>query len=784
MTSSVEVPVSEAQKSLSRLSLDTNTAKSPPSFTKYDLRTRTLTYMLRALNAQSKIPALTSESLKPNPVVSPEKLLYAASNAGTPRHRNATDSTWLKLLNHIAQLLVREHEIVAVLPKRSGPNAHVSLVVTTDSDSESDSERTQRTPSPASSTSLETSYLITRNPRNDRLPEVLNPTQALQALEQVSNMDDMFTYLNNYTEISFSTHVSSVELLLNKVISESQKETGYLTRCNILRRYITFRAAPKMRRRFTAPVFKSFIQAVSALSRDEVALAVSVNNQLGAASLSTRLPFDLRLVTDIFYFKSFDRESCPYLEAQCQQEGGIADYTPATAWEFHQLLVFCLAQTEKVLTELRNQFSSKPPKAITKRALNNAERWMGYLHNIVHYSPIFKAHIQALESTISAKMKAQGEVDKPRGNIDEAQVKIEPRAQEGATDSDSDAGDIDAQGDEDENDDDGGISDTLLEVTAAQAQDQMTQQSLWLAVSYQQAIDVIVEARTLPKTPISMTLWEPPAAEYHRSAQMESWRSVIRDLYPPEDSNNKAPEGRPRERSTAPPSVPTGPITAQEVENVLSEFGRTKGDKARLFTPNGEQEIQFRGAYHAESMLGTLAYLSCHKPSCEPPAEDLSLFKHTYGTIGVSKRCCPVCTKLLSLLSGHMTPPTSPTITQDQQVPFKVLLAHQNIYPTALPPFTPVEVAQELVRWLEGLLKASIDKRVNRERSRMRSGSRSSQCSHGSGDSKGHSPPPSGHGDAHEEEFRGMGQARRNALASQRFAIWDDEVDEEGAVDH
>ncbi|RPB29240.1 hypothetical protein L211DRAFT_882140, partial [Terfezia boudieri ATCC MYA-4762] len=33
--------------------------------------------------------------------------------------------------------------------------------------------------------------------------------------------------------------------------------------------------------------------------------------------------------------------------------------------------------------------------------------------------------------------------------------------------------------------------------------------------------------------------------------------------------------------------------------------------------------------------------------------EELLLFKNTYGTIGVSKRCCPVCTKLLSLLSKH-----------------------------------------------------------------------------------------------------------------------------------
>lgn len=742
--------------------------------------------MLKALNSQSKIPSLNYESLQPNPVVaSPENHLYPALGFSTSRNHTRADSAWLKVLNQVAQLLVREHEIVAVLPKRSGPTAHVSLMVTTDSDSESDMEGAA---SPTSSTLLETNYLIAQNPRNDQSSKALDPTGALDALQKVSTMDSMLTYLNHHKHVSFSTHVSSIELLLNKVISESHTEISYLTRCKILRRYITFRAAPKMLRRFTAPAFQLFIQAVSTLTPEEVALSVSVNSSPGDVPLSTKLPFDHALVTDIIYFKPFDRSSCPHILAQCQSAGGIVNYTPQTAWEFHQLLIFCLTQANKVLSVLSNQLNSDPPQVVTNRALSNAEKWMGYLQNMIHYSPIFKAHIQALDSTISAKMKPQAKADKIYEHNVEPYNETDLGAQDerdGERDGEADAGDM--EGEEDEYDADGGISDTLLEITAAQAQDQVTQQSLWLAVSYQQAVDVVVGERTLPKTPISMTLWEPPAAEPKHSAEMEPWRSVVRDLYPSDgNEENKQPSvGRPRERSTAPFSVPTGPITAQEVENVLSDFGRRKGGKARLFASISEQRIKFRGAYHAESMLGTLAYLSRHKANPElqvPPAEELALFKHTYGTIGVSKRCCPVCTKILSLLSAHMTPPTSPTITHDWQAPFKVLVAHQNIYPTALPPFTPIEVAQELVTWLEGLLKASIDKRVFKERRSMRSGSMSSQGSHGSVDSKGHSPPPSAHGDAQEEEFRGMGQAARNALGNQQFAIWEDDEEEEGVA--
>ncbi|RPB22187.1 hypothetical protein L211DRAFT_339296 [Terfezia boudieri ATCC MYA-4762] len=112
----------------------------------------------------------------------------------------------------------------------------------------------------------------------------------------------------------------------------------------------------------------------------------------------------------------------------------------------------------------------------------------------------------------------------------------------------------------------------------------------------------------------------------------------------------------------------------------------------------------------------------------------------------------------------------------------KVLVAHQSIYPTTLPPFIPIKVAQELVTWLEGLLKASINKRVLNETRSMRSGSMSSHGSHGSVDSKGHSLPPLAHGDAQEEEFRGMGQAARNVLGNQQFAIWEDDEEEEGVA--
>lgn len=67
------------------------------------------------------------------------------------------------------------------------------------------------------------------------------------------------------------------------------------------------------------------------------------------------------------------------------------------------------------------------------------------------------------------------------------------------------------------------------------------------------------------------------------------------------------------------------------------------------------------------------------------PVEELKqLFKHTCGTIGVSKGCRPICTKLLSFhMSAHSSSPTQ-LYTGDPQ-PLTIPLSHQNIYPTSLP---------------------------------------------------------------------------------------------------
>ena len=112
----------------------------------------------------------------------------------------------------------------------------------------------------------------------------------------------------------------------------------------------------------------------------------------------------------------------------------------------------------------------------------------------------------------------------------------------------------------------------------------------------------------------------------------------------------------------------------------LPDYGEVHRGKALLSTPLGSEKCVFRGTYHAESMLGILAYLSHHTHPHLHTVPGLPLFRHTYNTIGISKHCCPVCTKLLTLLSPHRSQSHS-----TMQTGFTVLNGHRNIYPVTIP---------------------------------------------------------------------------------------------------
>ena len=625
----------------------------------HDRRTRALTCMISALRttADSAVP------LKPNPVVS--------GSGGT----NNVNTRWLKLLNHVALLLVREHEIVAVLPKRSGPQSHVNIMVTDCSRSSSGGEDyghlrskdPQHISTPGETP--QTKYFVNRDAHFSA--QTSTASHAIRGLETAETQASLMEYLNSHRNVSFPTHVLSVEALLNKCITQlvSGRPAADIT---LLQFYITFRAAPKMSRWFKSTAFASFSQTLQSLTRQEVSMSVAQNFLF--INIGSRGEWNL--IGDILYSPDFAESvptEYPYLYKQWTAGKGHAVYDHESAWEFHKLLLCTFALAKKYVNSLTAALKS-PTSSILVITVASAKVWMNFLHKLVYHSPIFQAHIDAVETLVAKKIKGPPVPDE---------------------------------------DSDGGQMDTDLEMNIAQANypSRVTQQTLWLAVSYQQAMEVVTNHRALPKFPISLTFWEPPAT--HTATEMERWTSVIRGLYP----------------SSTPSAQP---IMAQEAINALIHFGiNNKGKSSALFT---HESRLFHGKYHAESMLATLAYLSCH-PHCEthdqlasPAEEELALFKNTYGAIGVSKRCCPVCTKLLSLLSKHSQMHAAAAVVNgsgDEAVggvpvfhepELTVLNSHANIYPTALPPFLPKEVAEELVWWLEGMLRNAVKKVVKRER--------------------------------------------------------------------
>lgn len=69
------------------------------------------------------------------------------------------------------------------------------------------------------------------------------------------------------------------------------------------------------------------------------------------------------------------------------------------------------------------------------------------------------------------------------------------------------------------------------------------------------------------------------------------------------------------------------------------------------------------------------------------------------------QRCCPVCTKLLTIPSSYLFHPHNKVLR---------LKAHRNIDPTALPPSVPAVEVEEIVTWLRGFLRGVVDAVVQR----------------------------------------------------------------------
>lgn len=689
-----------------------------------DARARTLTTLLAALNyniANAKASAKAFSTVEPYPVI-----------LSNPLPNNEVSSSLIKTMkiwNLMAQLFVRSHEIVAILPKQGGSTSSFSMVLSTDSDSdEDDGGEVLATAKGIDTDSCPSGYFVARNPR-PKSPIAGGPfttidgviigttsPQEIAALESVYTKEDLAAYLHKYTKVSFITHVASIELLLNRIItvSHSRSEEGKAIEVELLMRYITFRSAPKMQRRFESLEFKSFQMAMRGLTREKMC-AVFPFAKARELSRAEALAF-----ADVLE-ETGNQEAYPNLLEQynASNSGDGIFYSLDTVWEFHQLFLFVLQKAEGSVNNVQQHTTGHCQTTLQQldEELQQAEAWIGYLNLFIHSLPLVDKHIEALEPILKC-WKAE---DVPMPEVAEQTPTQDTNALESPRDMDDEEDDM------------------KLEIKSAAQWNRAGRECLWLSVSMQHAVHVLTTKSILPASaqPIRLTVLDSPVT----SVRMHDWEGVLQCIY----------------------KTSAIGITGEEAVTTLQEYGQMHKTRStailRSTSETSKPTYGFTGRWHAEAYLATLQYQSLFNPHrlVNTELEDLQYeISNSYAHIGVSKRCCPMCTKLISLLfPGNADGGTHSLV---------VLADHHNVYPTALPPFLPEHVAREFLQWLEGLVRRAVDRLVLKRR---RASSQSVKSAK-SVDSKGQSP------ESGSKEMGVLGQLMRirlGASKSKGFAL-------------
>ncbi|KAF8422238.1 hypothetical protein EV426DRAFT_575281 [Tirmania nivea] len=673
-----------------------------------DLRARTLTSLLAALSPVSHfLPCNTANT-------------GGTSAANTTQQSVVRDSprdssqTWLKLLNYVAQLLVREHEIVAILPKRSGPTAHVNLLVATDNSNDDDERNTVP------------GYHFAQNARfASSEPSSGNPAEKLVVIH---SQQDILQFFDTYRRVSYRNHVLCIEVLFNAVVdawstyttildsgftttSIQEARSNFARRKKLLKSFVTFYSVGKIRRRFHSKPFVMFHTGMTGMRQQQVEAAFEI-------AFGSDEPQSFT-VSEMRFFETLLTEpgANTYLGLSATLSEARALYTKETAWDLHQLLLFVLNRAQATVDNLYTSVTSDSTLPLNiSTILEDTQYAMGCLYFLVHRCPSVSAHMKSIELVLSNAMARKPFVVPFTSDLDQ----------------------------------DDGVTDTTIEISLAHKEKRVGEECLWLAVRYQAALECLMDKDTMPTDRITLTLCEVSTGDVSKR-ELHDWKGVMRSIYTPH-------------ANLADKSVD---ISCEEAIETLEEWATLEENRIERATHIlRKSSHKFSGCWHAEAVLGTLRHLSKLDPKTTMLPVDINVapFKYTFNSIGVSKRCCPVCTKLISLLAT--------TSDDNSRDPSRVLASHKNFYPTALPPYLPRGIAVEVLVWLEGLVRDAVQKLVVKRRlqiQRCEDGS-ASQNNGGrakSADSKGESP--------------GKKRKRRLVKESVKETEWNDFLEDMGA---
>ena len=477
---------------------------------------------------------------------------------------------------------------------------------------------------------------------------------------------------------------------------------------NLLLGYVLLRCAPKIRRRFKRA---RIIEQLRSLTKAEVqASTVVLNNTVLSDNSCTFLRQLLRDCTGMQPPIVF-----PELQSLVARTQG-AVYSSALAYVFHLLLLFVIEQASDHLGDLAEMVQLPMPPEDSKemrQRLKASAQWITTFHDMLNDGDIWEVHIGAILTHEKGDEKGNEKGGTGQGNYT-------------PHDNDENPTEYDESEEEDEEEEEeeeffsshltatGGMA-SRQDVSNNQAIPK-TLRALRRLTAHIQAVTSICYAVKSGRSPIYLSNISIKVACVPLPTEivsMDHWKDALRSIYHDWSSY-------------------------QEAEATITEWVQqscTKGIK-QFFAV---KEQTFSGTCHAEAILATLKWhsqsavgrgeMTPGAPPSQLSDETIQQFRNTYNLVGVSKRCCPVCSKMLALLSVYPFATGNESEGATALGPLVTTASHANIYATALPPFLPSAVGRQIVQWLEKILRETLKPLIISHRSRKRAKSLSPSSS-------------------------------------------------------
>jgi hypothetical protein len=509
--------------------------------------------------------------------------------------------------------------------------------------------------------------------------------------------------LYNRKTQSFQDHVGVMICLLNRYLAAAQVTDTKIEREKDLTAYVVLKSSPRMFYRFHRS--DSFREALKSINPTQLTDFPFPKRRELTTSQVTRDRNFLKVLKDPIINAYLDQSDEPKPDISTLQSMSLGSdhltfYTALTGLEIHRLLLFLLTDFSLLLTIL-NQFAQCSVESFSTitglRGDANKEFLIAYsrrlaicgnLLRFLIYSSAMEAHIvrfhQLLIPQVSLAPDGEPEPDADADNDidDDIDEEVDDDGEQNEKDYPEISGDSRSSS--------GGQTVLPTEVVSCM-------RWLRLQVCYFEAVRTLCRAADKLSSSKPTTLSIKIVAANFEESRMKPWEALVTELFP------------------GSPSMAADAICA--VKSLKkSEFPKL---------PIGEY---FRGTIHCEACLGSL--MNNHGMTDELTKEFeagglfLSTVPYPHTTtqgvnrtfIGVSKRCCPVCTQLLDILFPQ------------QAERLHLVGSHRTIYPCSLPPWMPVDVVQKMVDIFGAMLREILQELTEPGKGRT------------SGDSAGFSP--------------------------------------------